>query len=717
MLPNYAIDTYCEVFRGLEWWRQLFPSLPPQRSLNPLPPETEYVFIDFNAWEFNASDEMWAAMIRSVYHKVEIRMDYKNARMGRESSVGGKSLKHIWRVKRALKMLSVEFNGLDRLRAFFFVFSVIFVGLVAILFLCYFYCVSAKQFELTGIYATLFSHICIVGNTGISLFRFSEVSRGDAIYSQAVSIKDEIGLLASVRAELLDLFDFINNDFREITNIQLRLVIFVDDLDRCLGSRCVKMLEAIHLLLQIPGAPVIIFLAIDSRVIVASIEKHLNKSLRLEDAVITGWEYLDKIVQIPFCIPEVFDVRAVEYLKATVMQSVKPAFLVILISDIKRRLRYGNVNAKWWLNFPTVSFVDYDRREFHECSVSVDEFNESFDSVDEGNIQQKLAAFFRMVKWEWAENADNFNRAKELFTRVTVSENHSVPPRVINGASTEPTATGGEEQEISVELPQPSIDSVAPNLTDRNSDKIVIRSFCLPINVIHHLSKYLEGVSCNPRGMKHVVNLLQIVVSIGQRRDVEDSWWQSFLIKCTYWLFLCQHFPFRMSALVQILLDFEQKNAFNGIKIKVETVEATTTEPEVNIEDTMMLVSTDATYLYTNPNPTSGENKGPVLPEPKIIDSMSAYRFYMDHVDMFIQAFSKSAKFCRIDGDPEEFAFLLRKTNSADGGLTVEDVLGPLTESDGRRRDRNKSLLSFSFNLDPALRIEVMVPFKLGMNF
>ena len=44
-----------------------------------------------------------------------------------------------------------------------------------------------------------------------------------------------------------------------------------------------------------PGAPVIVFLAIDSRVVVASIEGELEKSFKLRDAMVTGPEYLNKV--------------------------------------------------------------------------------------------------------------------------------------------------------------------------------------------------------------------------------------------------------------------------------------------------------------------------------------------------------------------------------------------------------------------------------------
>ena len=56
-------------------------------------------------------------------------------------------------------------------------------------------------------------------------------------------------------------------------------------------------LEAIQLILSVPGAPVVAFLAIDSRIVVASIEQSLARL-----AVFSGWEYWTKF-QMPFSLP------------------------------------------------------------------------------------------------------------------------------------------------------------------------------------------------------------------------------------------------------------------------------------------------------------------------------------------------------------------------------------------------------------------------------
>ena len=202
------------------------------------------------------------------------------------------------------------------------------------------------------------------------------------------------------------------------------------------------------------------------------------------------------------------------------------------------------------------------------------------------------------------------------------------------------------------------------------------------------LSLLLVKVTCSPRGMKRIANLLQIIVALGRIKprdkyisllpiaQTEQKEWNKFTEKCVHWIFLCENFPFRMSALVQILLDIEQKNEFNA-------------------EGSNVMIS------YT----CSVRVDGCKIPD---VDEMSVFEFYMNHVEKYIAVFTKAEKFGRNDRDPEEFAFLLKKTAANMDGqifLTCEDVLGKRV---GTTRDAMLSLLSYSFNLDPAMRIEVL---------
>ena len=79
----------------------------------------------------------------------------------------------------------------------------------------------------------------------------------------------------------------------------VRVVVLIDDLDRCFPDRAIKLLESIKLVLAQPGF--IFFLGVARRVIEGYLQHRYEK-----DYGITGFEgyaYLDKIVQLPFHIP------------------------------------------------------------------------------------------------------------------------------------------------------------------------------------------------------------------------------------------------------------------------------------------------------------------------------------------------------------------------------------------------------------------------------
>ena len=73
-----------------------------------------------------------------------------------------------------------------------------------------------------------------------------------------------------------------------------RILVVIDDLDRCEPDKAVEVLRAINLLLTFESF--IVCLGIDARVITRAIERHYEDLLAESRA--SGYEYLEKIVQI-----------------------------------------------------------------------------------------------------------------------------------------------------------------------------------------------------------------------------------------------------------------------------------------------------------------------------------------------------------------------------------------------------------------------------------
>jgi len=99
-------------------------------------------------------------------------------------------------------------------------------------------------------------------------------------------------------------------DFAELislTNFE-SVIIFIDDLDRCMPERVVDTLEAIKLFLSVDNTAFVI--GADERILKHSISMHLqlhtfnNNSSHLYDSEQIVTDYIEKLIQIPYHIPK-----------------------------------------------------------------------------------------------------------------------------------------------------------------------------------------------------------------------------------------------------------------------------------------------------------------------------------------------------------------------------------------------------------------------------
>jgi len=100
-----------------------------------------------------------------------------------------------------------------------------------------------------------------------------------------------------------DPYLFINrfeSQFREVVKEYVgehgRLVIFIDDLDRCLPENALTVLESLKLYLD--NANCVFFIGLDKRVIEQAVKQ------RYKNLNVTGKEYIEKMIQLNFFLPE-----------------------------------------------------------------------------------------------------------------------------------------------------------------------------------------------------------------------------------------------------------------------------------------------------------------------------------------------------------------------------------------------------------------------------
>jgi hypothetical protein len=86
-----------------------------------------------------------------------------------------------------------------------------------------------------------------------------------------------------------------------------RIVLYIDDLDRCPPQRVVEVLEAVHLMLALDLFIVVV--AVDARWLIRSLEYHHRDLFSVKGTgeddgagVASPIDYLDKIFQIPYVL-------------------------------------------------------------------------------------------------------------------------------------------------------------------------------------------------------------------------------------------------------------------------------------------------------------------------------------------------------------------------------------------------------------------------------
>ena len=116
--------------------------------------------------------------------------------------------------------------------------------------------------------------------------------------------KDNINAVAEFRKDFIELL--------EVTNFK-RLVVIIDDLDRCTPERIIENLEAVKLFLNVPKTAFIV--GADPRIVKHAIEhKYKNNSQIEEDNNRIIDDYLEKLIQLPYSLPKLSEPEVETYI-------------------------------------------------------------------------------------------------------------------------------------------------------------------------------------------------------------------------------------------------------------------------------------------------------------------------------------------------------------------------------------------------------------------
>ncbi len=150
-----------------------------------------------------------------------------------------------------------------------------------------------------------------------SIFKVVELSR----HPVAESLKTYLKL--PEYGEHLGLIPILQEDIKTLANITLkkknRLIVKIDDLDRCRGKNIMKTLEAVRLVMDLKN--VFCIIAIDARIALEAVSSEyakLTTSSRRPDDI--ARDYLGKIIQLPIHLPDPNDTEVTDCINNVILK-------------------------------------------------------------------------------------------------------------------------------------------------------------------------------------------------------------------------------------------------------------------------------------------------------------------------------------------------------------------------------------------------------------
>jgi formylglycine-generating enzyme required for sulfatase activity len=227
----------------------------------------------FNAWLYSQDEALWRALILRVLGEV------RRARGGDPAARDelDELIEQLHRVTEPLQLGSLSITAADLLRK-----------------------------EGTGS-----ARITLALQPGLDLLESVVQARPEGELAAVTALRNQVRLTtAALEQERVEALERFRERFKALVAKNVvpygYLVVFVDDLDRCLPDKAVEVLEAIKLFFDVGGC--IFCLGIDRDVIERGIRLKYQDYEQLDEEApppISGARYLEKIVQIPFQLPPI----------------------------------------------------------------------------------------------------------------------------------------------------------------------------------------------------------------------------------------------------------------------------------------------------------------------------------------------------------------------------------------------------------------------------
>lgn len=264
------------------------------------------IIVKFNSWTYRGADNLWASMMLNLWKAVEDEFDKDTVtwhRVGVELAELSDSESDLNAKEKARERAREQFRSYLNVIMWWgtvFLLTALVVGTIFIIEAVR----GTKESEKTLKAGTSVFMISIFTIGSVMSFvttflnfqkkvkpGFSYIEEKLAKYDRK-DFKTEAGFMAVVQNEIRYLFDLVESR-------RARIELGVDDPDRLEKKLAMDLLWAIRLLLD--NGPISCWLLVDCGVLVDYIEQEF------EGTKINGYQFIQKIVQLPFSIPDMSD--------------------------------------------------------------------------------------------------------------------------------------------------------------------------------------------------------------------------------------------------------------------------------------------------------------------------------------------------------------------------------------------------------------------------
>lgn len=631
---------------------------------------TKYIFIEFNAWIYSGSDLLWASMLEKLWTAVENECGKYSVRLHRAGiSLSGEEIsqqQHLDETKEERESRIVNRAIAIRKKILTGVCYVIGGLIISILTVI----VSQKRVwrlivSITSFYPSLFIFVEAGRAVGREIFS----SRGMKILKdvqtfekhQRVDFSERTGFMGEVKREVEYLFDFVRthcvNDSKFKKKRPIRLSLFIDDLDRLATSKeVVKVLEALILLLV--DSPITCWLAVDSRLVVTSIDDCFGAKFSKEG--LDGYKFLEKIVQLPFCIPDLEKTNKMSFVQKTLDgKGLTPLQVYDRVRFLQRRKNIGKdlLEKNSTLHFENEA-LEALIPVFKEMRFRgwLQKYSENTGGDDPSTI---LKALLVEPKPEWSQKDGAHDQFLHMIS--VVIEQVLIDDKK-NQDDKEEVRDDGENKAATKQNDVDSNDTSSDTPSRPPSEAQTVQDDTDPYELWSQplanlterkwFNKYCNYLVGKPRKIKRIINSYMVARLIANKKKSEMEPTDNFFKKLLKFTILLEQWPCRMAWMMLVVENLHQQ-----IEIRVL---------EENSEDLTSSIGKCLISLFES------KVSGKITRE--YCNNISLVEIYRRVVYVLIHASNDATEELHRDGDPQDFEMILLEDNS---DLKLKDIALP----------------------------------------